>query len=410
MLEWDIVEEEEGPPADRGESPFPIRRPWYQWVLVGGVLLALVGGAIWATWQWQARQLRRDIEAAILQETRLMALGAGEQAAELADPGASSYWQFRYQQYLATPRPLAGPPTVTGIRLEEEGRLALVSVRWSGGAGEQRAYRLVQGRWRRTALPGDGADAQLVSHASEYFVLRAAPLDMAVLTTPLALPERWESLRAHVAQTWQGWEVESYPITVIFQRLEFAPIISPTSSRRTLRANSPRLSYVMSNLPLSSEAHYELHLTSTLLRRVLPYPRGEGDHSAFLLYRQLLDAEARHAVLDAAERRALRNEWRRTLQGDWPSPLEAPPSLTEQSSEAERAAFERWWLASALLLDHLVEQEGRALPGVLASALHAEGLRLDRPQALLRLYSQASQMEPDVLFDLIETRALLVEE
>ncbi|MBA3534220.1 MAG: hypothetical protein H0T73_20045 [Ardenticatenales bacterium] len=369
MLEWDILEDEESHLPEGSEAdalPGGVR--WRRWLLVLAMLIAGMAGAAWGRVYAQEQQLRADLTEVITREAHLMALGAVEQGEGLVDPLAPAEWKGRYRRYLGRPQTLPGTPELRTVELQQEGALAVVVVAWptqgeAPAVMERRAYRLYQEKWVRSPLPTDGEPLQ--TSETTHFVLRAGPRDLAMLTDAPAYHEQLEAIWKHLDTTWEGWEVEPFPITIVVQRLEFESIVSYTSSRRMLRANSPRLTYVLSNKPLPSQAYYKLHLTRAVLRRLLPLPSWAA--GAQPIHTQLIDAEARQWILDESQRKALRNSWRETLDGQWYSPFLPPPSITEESSPTQHKDYEQWSLSTALLLDYLIDRHGQDVPGRLAS-------------------------------------------
>src|SRR5687767_3088640 len=116
MLEWDVVNEEDGSLPDEPESRDPRRfkfpgQPW-QWLL-GLITLTILGGSLFV---WQARrreaQLRQDLSIHLEQEARAQLFGVVEQIETLVDPSAPRTWRQRYEALFTTPRAQAASAPV----------------------------------------------------------------------------------------------------------------------------------------------------------------------------------------------------------------------------------------------------------------------------------------------------------
>lgn len=366
MLEWEVLEEEAALPA---AAPMARARRWGQWVVLLLALALMIGGAL----AWQVRQQRQrlhaELQVVLDSEARLMALGQWEPARDLLDPAAPLEWKNAYLYYLSRPQPVPGTPTIRSVVLAEEGTRATVRAAWPAAAGaapiiETRAYRMVQGQWRRTPLFAQ--DTELTEVATDHIVLRGEPTELVTLREP-----EWRfdpfGLRAHLAASWpQGW-VEPRPVTVVVRRREFGELVTPSRSRRTLLLNSPRLNYTLTSDPLPPDAWYRLQTTDALLLKLLPVQQPPASWSeaererALTFQRQLHWAEARWWALSDSERAALHEQWRAALGAQWPSPLDPAATLDEEAR----------WMAMNLLLDDLVAQHGTALLGALAQHFDA---------------------------------------
>ncbi len=259
---------------------------------------------------------------------------------------------------------------------------------------EQRAYRLVGVRWRRTPLALEPeARAQ---RRTAHFVLEGPLTDLDAIgdggTHDLRLEALYEQLDTH----WPRGVLrpENARLHVLIQPHEFEPVTLDLFAFNTpdqVLANSPRLAQSNLALPLSAEAQYRLQLTQAVVARLLPdYPYGPGlpptltpeqrlsfDELAY----QLRAAIARQWALTPSERAALRDQWRAALGGAWQSPFEGsyapwPNALWPATRDLDAARFARSEagqraLALSLLLEHLSEREGDAILYRLAERLPA---------------------------------------
>ncbi|MDQ4077392.1 MAG: hypothetical protein M3220_14235 [Chloroflexota bacterium] len=382
MLEWEVLEDnEQAPPASSVGRRSPSRNQLLRWLILLLLLVGVVAGAMWWQMRQQEQALRGDLTGVLEAEARIMAVGEWEQARSLLDPDAPPAWKNAYLYHMSRPQHIPGAPTLRSVSMNEEGTVATVVVAWPrpeessaslSKVVERRAYRLVDGTWRRTALPVETSEVRTVE--TEHFVLRGEASELTALSKGAEWRFDPEALYHHLAASWPDEWLERRPITLIVKRQEFGPAVQKTPSRRTLLVNSPRLSYVVTNEPLSSAAYYRLQLTDNLILKIVPVQRpvtlAEEDAEQYVtLQRQLQWAEARWWALDEEERKGLRNAWRASLAGEWHFPLD-PTAYPDPDASSEEQ--QRHWMAMNLLLDYLISTRGREAPGQIAAQLAAQ--------------------------------------
>ncbi|MGH2543935.1 MAG: hypothetical protein ACRDIB_14125, partial [Ardenticatenaceae bacterium] len=213
--EWEVLEEK---PLRAKQEAEPqrarsFRRRLGTILLVLLVVIGATGAILWRQVRQQQPRLRAELTTVVHEEARLMALEreAREQAEALLDPAAPIDWRYRYDAY---PYYFFGEekvllpslPEVKSVRLAEDGELALVEVSWPrppGALGEvtdRRAYRLVEGAWRRTPYPiADEATEVEVENitfhgrSEDIALLTSGPMDVVVFRMHLeeTWPEEW---------------------------------------------------------------------------------------------------------------------------------------------------------------------------------------------------------------------------
>ncbi|MBA3532891.1 MAG: hypothetical protein H0T73_13285 [Ardenticatenales bacterium] len=371
MFEWKIEEEEarnEQPPLP--SSPPVLYRRW-TWPL----LLLLVIGAMAGGIGWKIQQKERALHLALAEvvevESRVQALPVEEQIISLADPDAPVGWRYLYLVHMSQPTEGTGKPSIQSVRWAEEGKIVLVEVVWphqSGAFVERRAYRLTERGWVRTPLPS--SDEPLQEQRTEHFAVRAPEPEFALATT-LDL----EDLLQHLEEQWPKPRINAQPITVLIQPQEFGPAIEHLGASRTIRANTFAFSRPDLASALPADAQYRLILTEAILFQVLltffPENIPANVFSEYLGFqRHLVAAEARHRALDERQRQTLREQWRQE-GGVWVSPFSGPLTTSPGMSENEREEVSSRRLATDFLLDYLIRNKGREIPGQLASQLDA---------------------------------------
>jgi hypothetical protein len=237
---------------------------------------------------------------------------------------------------------------------------------------ERRAYRLVNGQWRRTPLPVEEVEEKEQLQTA-HFVLIAPPDDLAALTSDPALRLDLEEMWQHIDANWpRQWLADSL-IYLNVEPDEMAFLIGSQTNERTILVNSPRFaaSKIFLDSPLSLQAQYRLRVTTEVIRRLTMGQIGTGifGEMAFTfrgILDQLQEAEARHAALTDEERRAQRNHWREQLDGAWVSPFTDPGYRAIVYTPTQAEQRERQRLAMAFVLEYLVETEGVEVLGRMA--------------------------------------------
>jgi hypothetical protein len=365
-LEWQVLEEDEldGLPEERDEVTAR-SRPWRQWFVLLLVVVALAAALLWQQARERAEALRVELREAVHVEERVRYGGDRAQWAALLDPAAPVEWRYRYA--FAHSRFYGDPPDLPDMRvlhLQEEGTLATVELFWPNAGAtdsptEQRAYRTVNGIWRRTPLAV--ADELVVEQRTENFVLSGPESVVQEITGELELLELLETMRAHIDQgilraRWFNGD----PVHIVIRPRELMTftVEGPLSQHRTMIATSPTFSKVDFYAPLSPESQYRLDLAEGVSYRLVPavgIPPTELDGNYLIWHQLLRQAEVRQWVLTAEERRQLRNYWREQLAGAWIVPWEGSLVTTELSTTEDAQEVAQRRLVTALMLDYLRE-------------------------------------------------------
>ncbi|MGH2542094.1 MAG: hypothetical protein ACRDIB_04835, partial [Ardenticatenaceae bacterium] len=261
------------------------------------------------------------------------------------------------------------------VELTDDGTLALVQVEVPRSEGElyegleriteQRAYRLVEGMWRRTLLPLNGAE--LNEQRSNHFVLRAPSNALTALNMDGALLEELEGLRNHILATWPSGQVVDTPLIIEVRPREFDTVGQQirshqfnTNVTQPIVVNAPATFDADPQVPLAADTQYKLALVEAVLFRLTGnFQEGFGTSAErslerSLLARQVRLSEAQQAALSPAQQRVLRN-WQRTQLNDhWLSPFSTPyPIPSATSDEDVGAQQERYRLSLALLVEQV---------------------------------------------------------
>lgn len=384
QVQWDVLEEEQSLPL--AETTPPDRRNTRGWLALLGALLLVVALLVTGLTWWQARvqreRLRADIEAVAREEARLVTVSPLERVAvaeQLLIPEPSEVWRQLYFRMPYQPTDdLVALPEVRDVQLQPGGRLTLVEVVWPalpgalGEVAEWRAYRLVEGSWRRAPYPlGDESSEDV---PLDGLVLRATPTDRALLEERGLLTATL-ALRDHLHESWPASLLRQGTLYLAVDPREFESSVQMNfgANATTILVNSPRFEPRNPTSRLSAGAQYRLALGYVLMMKLVVTPPFEGaldsvDARARVARSQdvlwaLRTAEARHWALDDGERAALRDATRATLGDSWPLDTGTPEGTLFglDDSNRDRAALD-------LLMDFLVEREGRA---VLARLAHA---------------------------------------
>lgn len=334
MLDWHVDEEI---PQDALSDEPPrrqLRIGWRTALLLLTLLLISVTVGIAVLRQREAA-LRAELDTHILQESRAMASGDRDLALPLVDPGAPSSWFVAYQS-LFQRRATHIAPTVQEVELI--GETATTMVRWATTPPliEPRAYRLIEGTWRRTPLtiPTDQSSDLRTTH----FALIGPPDAVKDLASTPGIQLNLEGLRRRVATYWQDtWD--EYFLTVRVYPAEFAPAVRYADARN-LHVNTVNLTPFDPTGALSPQSEYRLAVikgvvawltTPDWVRAVrlngsdmMSEADMEAAHDWFVMLDLLQEAEARHWALSEIEIERLQAQWRAEIGNQWVDPFRAP--------------------------------------------------------------------------------------
>lgn len=383
MLDWRV--EGESSPSDPNPPKLPRPSPRWGRILLVALLLILVTGAALLAGQARAREteLRAELTQLIAEEARAQAFGQWEQGAWLVDPAASSTWRGRYAALYERPRSLPVLPFVQEITWGDQ--RVTVQVTWPTSIThpltETRAYRLVEGTWRRTPRDDIVRTRTLREHSSAHFRLRGEE-EVAALLDDRDLRLSLEALRARVVTYWPDtWG--DYFLTLHAEPQELSPPVYFSDAQK-LYINRPSIALLDPASPLPAKAQYRLAVTTAVVQWLttpdwmrdpetrsiltLPQPGQPPTGDWIALYRILQQAEARHWALDGAQRRDLRNAWRTELAGTWPDPFQ--PFLDIDPDAADPEVRQRW-LALTLVIERQIALNGPEVIGRMARTLVA---------------------------------------
>jgi hypothetical protein len=392
MLKWKVSENEGDtlPCVEEEQARPDPRRSVRLLLLLLLLLVGAAGGGLWWARQQEQQQetaLHRDLMGAIEAEARALAARDVAQAMALLDPEVPTLWQVRYlnERYLIErirqPDAL-GIPALLSVNLDDAGTLATVEVGWPDPRGdgegaeparevvERRAYRLLDGSWRRTPLHLEGLARE--ERRTEHTVLIAPPADLALLADDPALRVDFEALWQHLETHWPRDGLIEPPLYIEVDPQEFDFLV-PSATSRTVRVNSPHLvlrQLTDSDSPLSAKAQYRLLLTEYIMWLVsanwyagLPETVASDFNT---LSGALRAAEARRWTLTEEERATLRNQWREVLGRERCSPLDGDflgRGLTQLTQgECRNASLQ-------LLLEHIADTEEPGVFGRLAAEM-----------------------------------------
>lgn len=411
-VRWDIGPEEAAPsPTEPHPQP---RQGWRSVALLAAAALIFLGGLALKT-TGDARREREQLTATLVgvmqAEARAQA-GQDKAAAEqLLDPEAPRDWAQRYRR-LFGPSPVNpynelcgvyGPEwhpadsqpvvTIEGERARGGSQRVLLTVAWLGGSApsERRAYRQVDGAWRRSPLTESERTRGARQSRQVGEVLIEGPAgDVAALASDPALAVDFAALdrrvRSDLAVT-PPFTSRPVPVTRVVVRpteLESAVIEVGIAPERLVVVNSPALALVNPDGPLSAAGLYRLALVQAVLSA--RYSQFGVSELPFGPYWALSDAE----------RKEIRNHLRRALDGAWRSQLSREPGAAEVYQMRHRAydEWQRRCISDALLVQQLLET-GRVdtIAELVRRFSFAEGA--DGSQVLLDLSGQPDRAAYD---------------
>jgi hypothetical protein len=384
MVDWEVREGERLP-----EERFTRQRVrrWRRWLTPALVVLVVILAVTLVAWR-QLREadarLREDIAQTIAREEQALRLGVVGEFSALADPVAPPEWLAKYQQAFQPVRTPAAMPELLAVRRSGETVVATLARGMDGGMlPEQRAYRLVGGTWRRTPLAPHLPAGPAEEQASAYFMLQAAPDDLATLAGHADLQLDLEALRARVLSRWPH-SCAACRFTLVVQSQEFAPAVYGFDGEHIF-LNSPSLAQPDPLSPLSPAAQYRYAVASAVVERLTtpvwlrehaslhqadlsaaPAPVNLMTQDWLALLWALQETEARLFILDEEERRLIRNAWRDELAEDWPFPFERQLPLDPARADPEGR---RRWAAVNLLIEHRITRSDDSTPARLARIL-----------------------------------------
>ncbi len=378
MLDWRVAEQLPDDPTTDDVPAVTTRRPGNRVVLVGALLvLVIVVSGLSYTYRQRDVALRSDLSTYILDETRAQAAGDVSLAEAYADPNAPEGW---YAHYASQFRSTATLPALVVQDVRLAGELAEVDVAWQTTPPymQHRAYRSVNGQWRRTPLVV--ATEPITDTRTPYFVITGPVPVVNDLTNTPGLQLNLEALRGRIVTYWGDDIWDAYLLTVAVYPSDLAPAVEFSDARR-LHINTPTLTPFDPASPLSPQSQYRLTVTDAVVKW-LTTPQWVRDlqlgnttmspadvaasHDWMVMLDLLQQAEARQWVLNDAERRAVRNAWRAELNHQWVDPFTARLPLT--NTPATYDARLRWVMVN-LMIERQITVGGPEMVGRLAQML-----------------------------------------
>lgn len=384
MLHWEVLDKRPLPdePEPRGRG---------RWALVGwlalGALLLLMGVAGgWRVRDNEAR-LRQDIVQMVALEEEVRRVGISAQASLLMDPEAPQSWQFWYESFLREPP--TGVPQVVAVEPGIGSAVATLRTEQDGQAWQsERAYRLVEGEWRRSPMPATRWGEPRTYH-SPHFTLHLSERDAAILP-PDEFLAFLETFREGFLARWPA--ASAAPLTLHIEPHDLEPLrVGDSPPLAPLHLNSPLLFHQSTGgtlLPLdayrlavadaiaaSLDVSAEDALSSAMLR---------ADYAEASLYTALRHATVRALVLTETQQQAYREALRAKA---------TPQSGLDQAT-------------LTFLADYLTLIEGEDAPGRLAVAyrqsvkleaatIQAFGIALSELVDETRLWLEAEPQQPE---------------
>lgn len=352
MLDWQVEEEIPKEPLIE-ETPRPWRLNW-RGVAVILVIITITVGVVVAALRIREAQLTTELNEVIRREANTMTYGAPDATLAFADPFAPPDWRDRYVSIYNRSHSIP-PPTIQNVALRND--IATTDVVWATTPPfiETRAYRLLDGEWRRTPLfiPQSPTD-ELADLRTTHFALIGPDSTVTDLATSPGLQLSLEGLRRRVATYWQDtWE--EYFLSLRVYPVEFAPAVHYADARN-LHINSLALTPFDPTLPLSPQSQYRLGVTEGVVRwlttpewmrqlrlsemTTMSAADIETSHDWFVMLDLLQQAEARHWALSETEVHAMRQYWKGAISNQWVDPFTAPlPQRGEPWSEEEAQRY-----------------------------------------------------------------------
>lgn len=405
-MDWQVLEDEWDARPEQEEAQAPPRPArWRRRVAWLFALVALAASLSAGVVAWRVReqetQLRADLVAVMDAELRSQSFGLDDEIPRFADPDAPEAWQEQYRR-LWEARPTFSStflffgfqswaaddlPAIRAVTLADDGQRAVVEVGWPANAAvaQQRAYRLVGGRWRRTPLVAEhDSETAITRRVNPRLAVWGQPSDFAPLLEDDRLRLEGDGFRQQLLDHWGDALMREGALTVTLQPQEFAGPIADSFSpfeanEYGVQVNAPALAVTFPEMPLSSRSQYNLAVTSAMAYTLIDWQPwfeqfDQADDTAFMLFLSLPQAEARRWVLDADERRTLRNWWRAEMGGEWSSILSFPVGPDNPGNEAGERAFiedevRPYVLRWHLFTEFLVERGYIQSPGHLAQEI-----------------------------------------
>ena len=347
MVEWQV--EEHIPQDPLPEEPRRPRRVDWRGVAIILLIISVTAGIVAAAGRYREEQLKVELNEVIRREANTMTYGAPDATLAFADPSASPQWLDGYTSIYNRSHSIP-PPTIQRVALRDT--VATADVLWATTPPlrESRAYRLVDGEWRRTPLfipqpsPDELEDLRTTHFAHVGPVSRVNDL----ARTP-GLQLNLEGLRRRVATYWEDtWD--EYFLTVRVYPVEFAPAVQYTDARN-LHINSVNLTPFDPTSPLSPHSQYRMAVTDGVVKwlttpdwvrelrlsgmTTMSAADLEASHDWFVMLDLLQAAEARHWALSESEVNRVLEAWKAEVGYQWINPFVAPlPQRSEAQSWA----------------------------------------------------------------------------
>jgi hypothetical protein len=364
MLDWHVDEEIPKEPLVE-ESP----RQWRvdrRGVTVILVIVTITVGVVVAALRIREAQLTAELNEVIRREANTMTYGVPDATLAFADPSAPPEWLNRYVSVYNYSHPIP-PPTIQTVALRND--VATTEVLWATTPPlvESRAYRLIEGEWRRTPLfilqtPTE----ELADLRTTHFALIGPVSPVNDLASTPGLQLSLEGLRRRVATYWQDtWD--EYFLSLRVYPVEFAPA-AHYADARNLHINSLELTPFDPTSPLSPQSQYRLGVTEGVVRwlttpdwvrqlrlngmSTMSAADIEASHDWFVMLELLQNAEARHWALSETEVNAMRQYWKGEVGNQWVDPFTAP--LPEQGDLRDDEARQRYAMINLLIERQIV--------------------------------------------------------
>lgn len=298
------------------DEPKPRRRA--RWGLVGwltlGALLLLLGGVVgrWRVRDNEAR-LRQDIVRMVELEEAVRRVGAAAQASLLMDPDAAQSWRLWYESFLH--QFPSSPPQVVAV--DRAAGIAVATLRYEQAEQvwqSERAYRLVQGEWRRTPMPATRWGEPRV-YRSVHFTLWMSERDVAALP-PDEFLAFLEKFRAGYLLRWPA--ASDAPLTLHIEPHDLEPLqVGSSPPLAPLHLNSPLLFNQPDGGHLPLPDAYRLAVADAIAAALdvsaadaLSSSMLRADYAEASLYIALRHATVRALVLTEVQQRGYRQEVR----------------------------------------------------------------------------------------------------
>ena len=350
MTEWQIIIDSddfpEPPPEESPQHP----RFHSRWLVVVGVLVALLLVAILSLYRQRAKnltQMRQDLTAAIFEEETVRHFGNPEQAADLIIPNVPDKWQQAYADTFT--QGLQPPPTSIEITdIQFGGECAIIDVKLDNNE-KTRVYCLNNQQWKRAPItPGVWGREQTTLKLDNEIELYFLPRDQKFAKDLVHdLNKFFDTLSQWGVQV----DPKQLPVKIIIQPLELSPSLI-SSDNQQIVLNSP-LAEQTTTLP--GRVAVRLDLTQAILSRILPVPAEDVQDlpGAPRLLTAAYTSLGARMLLTESERQDLTQTRQKELGDQWISPFYADLVSPDRLSNPEAPAA-----AAYLLTEYIVSQQG----------------------------------------------------